>query len=127
MILPFFCSFLLPFIQDLLAPKGAYRIINMKIAVTGATGTVGTALIKYALDRGHSIVGIDVAAAAQDALPDVEPNITASATSDKDFKFIQADLRDYDQVLSVLTGCDAIAHLAAIKTPEDGKVVTHNK
>src|SRR5262249_35231732 len=39
------------------APKRSRRFI-MKIALIGATGFVGSALLKEALDRGHEVTGI---------------------------------------------------------------------
>lgn len=102
---------------------------SMRIAITGATGTVGRVLVAHVLDRGHSVVAIDVVQTSEAGEAEfVSDTITtAAATSDKDYKFVKVDLRDYDQVVNALTGCDAVAHLGAIKNPGDGIVATHNK
>lgn len=105
---------------------------SMRIAITGATGTVGRVLVAHVLDRGHSVVAMDVAQTSEAGEAEsVSDTITtaaaASPSSDKDYKFVKVDLRDYDQVVNALTGCDAVAHLGAIKNPGDGIVATHNK
>ncbi|KAF8575654.1 NAD-binding protein [Ramaria rubella] len=86
----------------------------MKIAITGAAGTVGRVLVAHALNCGHCVVGIDLI------------NTASNPHQNEGYVFIQADLTDYDQVLSALTRCDAVVHLAAIRTPGDGKEKTHN-
>ena len=73
----------------------------MKIAVTGAAGWVGRAVVETATGRGHEVVAIDLA-------------VTEEASS---VVGIIADLADYDAVLRSLTGCDALIHLAAINAP----------
>lgn len=75
----------------------------MKIAVTGGTGRVGSAIVKMALADGHEVVNID-----QKPGPNTtEPNLT----------FIQADLTDYDAFVGAIRGCDALIHMAAIAAP----------
>lgn len=87
----------------------------MKIAVTGSTGVVGRAVVAHALQQGHEVVGIDIA------------NPVATDIENKElFNYVQADLKDPDVVMKVLEGCEAVIHLAAIRTPGDGKFQTHN-
>ena len=87
----------------------------MKIAVTGCNGSVGKRVALLALERGHQVVGIDLAPEAADAL-----------IQDDHFEYRSADLRDFDVVLLVLKGCEAITHLAGVPNPTDYKVQAHN-
>ncbi len=74
----------------------------MKIAVTGALGTIGRATVDHAVSEGHTVVSID-------RVP-VDP---ASATDD----CLHVDLTDYADAERALRGCDALIHLAAINGP----------
>jgi UDP-glucose 4-epimerase len=75
----------------------------MKIAITGGTGRVGSAIVDMALAHGHNVVSIDQRPSANPA----QPNST----------FIQADLTDYDAFVGAIRGCDALIHMAAIASP----------
>ncbi|KAJ7650398.1 hypothetical protein FB45DRAFT_974323 [Roridomyces roridus] len=87
-----------------------------KIAVTGSNGSVGKRVVLRALAHGYRVLGID-----HNAL---------STANDRDlgenFTFLQVDLRNYDETLKALEGCEAILHLAALPRPGDYKVVVHN-
>ena len=87
----------------------------MKIAVTGCNGSVGKRVALLALKRGHQVVGIDLATNAADGFP-----------QDDRFEYRPADLRDFDVVLRVLEGCEAITSLAGVPNPTDYKVQAHN-
>jgi nucleoside-diphosphate-sugar epimerase len=76
----------------------------MKIAVTGATGGIGSAVAALALERGHSVVSIDRVAPP-------EPR------SDGRLQFVSADVADYDALVAAFEGCDALVHMAAIPAP----------
>ena len=76
----------------------------MRIAITGSTGRVGSAIVEMALADGHSLVCIDRVAPAAGA---ERPNTT----------FIQAELTDYDAFEKALRGTDALIHMAAIPGP----------
>ncbi len=92
----------------------------MRILVTGAAGFVGSRLAKALLDRaggagkGDEVVGIDNFDPYYDRahkdrhLRDLLPH--------KDFKFIEADLRDHTALLNICreNQPDAIAHMAAM-------------
>jgi UDP-glucose 4-epimerase len=84
----------------------------MKIAVTGASGGVGRAVVGLALAQGHSVVAIDrvpVPAMAQ-GVP-----------------LVHLDLSDYAALAQALAGCEALIHLAAINGPgRDPDHVVHN-
>ena len=77
----------------------------MKIAVTGASGRIGSAVVELALDRGHDVVGID------------RRSPPAGAAG------FDVDVRDFDALLEAIRGCDALVHLAAITGP--GRLPDH--
>jgi nucleoside-diphosphate-sugar epimerase len=70
----------------------------MKIAVTGAAGTVGSVLIGELSDHGHDVVAVDLVAPA-------EPIGT----------FMQADILKIGTLVDAFSSCDAVVHLAAIR------------
>ena len=74
------------------------------IAVTGASGRIGRAIANEALRRGHRVVGIDRAEAAE---PIAHP----------DYRFVTADIGDYDALVEAFAGCDDLVHMAAIPAP----------
>lgn len=69
----------------------------LTIAVTGSSGSVGTAIVARALRDGHQVRAIDTIA------PKAQPE-----KADRRHEFIQADLSDYDRALEALEGCDAV-------------------
>lgn len=69
----------------------------LKLAVTGASGSVGTAIVARALRDGHHVRAIDT----------VAPKVRLEG-EDGRYDPIQADFSDYDRVLAVLRGCDAV-------------------
>ncbi len=77
----------------------------MRIAITGSTGRVGSAIVDMALADGHSLVCIDRVAPAEEVAP--LPNTT----------FVQAEMSDYEALLNAVYGCDALVHMAAIASP----------
>ncbi len=84
----------------------------MRIAVTGASGRVGRAVVDRARAEGHSVVGIDRAPA---------PSLSDDAP------VVRVDMSDYSGVERALSGCDALIHLAAINGPgRDPDHVVHN-
>lgn len=76
----------------------------MRIAVTGGNGDMGRSLIPYLLEQNHSVVSLDR------ALP---------AARMSGAKFLIADTRDFGQLIASISGCDALIHLAAIRSPID--------
>lgn len=64
----------------------------MRIAVLGCNGRVASRIVNEALDRGHSVVGIDI------ALKDTTP---------KEVDFHQVDMCDVEGLTNVIKGCDA--------------------
>lgn len=82
----------------------------MLVAVTGAHGTIGRALVEELTSTGHRVRAIDRTAAQR-----------STAES------ITADARDYHQLREAIDGADALIHLAGIPSPlhEPGHTV-HN-
>ena len=77
-----------------------------KIVISGATGILGTAVIRCAKKQGLDIVCI----VREDS--DRGKEFIASNSVD----IVQADLKDYAMLSPVITGCDAFIHLAWEKT-----------
>lgn len=76
----------------------------MKIAITGAAGRIGHAISLEALQRGHTVTGID--------------RVTESVPVEQEgYRFVTADMADYEQVLAAFAGSDAVIHMAAIPAP----------
>ncbi len=74
----------------------------MRIAVTGGSGEFGRSLISYLIEQGHSVASIDR------ALPD--KNLTG-------VDYLVADSCDFGQLVASFEGCEAVVHLAAIRSP----------
>jgi nucleoside-diphosphate-sugar epimerase len=68
-----------------------------KIAVTGASGKAGRAVVRALLEHHHDVLALDVVPAAEPSAPS-----------------LLADLTDYGQTVECLAGQDAVVHLAAI-------------
>jgi nucleoside-diphosphate-sugar epimerase len=73
----------------------------MRIGVTGGNGLIGRAVVDMARTNGHHVVCIDTA----------PPEEGSGAT------FVAADVTQYDPLEQALRGCDALVHLAAIRSP----------
>ena len=78
----------------------------MKIAITGARGTVGRAVVKLCADEGHSTVQINRSEQEHDGTNNSEMRIADVAT-------------DYKASVKAFQGCDALIHLAAVPNPVD--------
>ena len=76
----------------------------MKIAVTGASGGIGRAIVKLAEARGHSVVGIDRVE---------HEDVAANAKR----RFVLAGVDEFDVLKDAFAGCDAVIHMAAIPSP----------
>lgn len=84
----------------------------MKIALTGGSGSIGTAIIEQALARGDQIVSIDRA----------EPPAPYEGV-----EHVRTDIADYAALLTAFAGCDAVIHMAAIPYPfRDPDHIVHN-
>jgi nucleoside-diphosphate-sugar epimerase len=74
------------------------------IVVTGSSGKAGRTVVTYLLERGYSVLGVDL---SQDTLYPENEN----------YRVIRADLSDFSQTLEVLEDTDAVVHLANIPAP----------
>jgi D-arabinose 1-dehydrogenase-like Zn-dependent alcohol dehydrogenase len=79
---------------------------NMKIAITGARGTVGQEVVKLCAKAGHTTVQVDRTDEENNGVPNTEMR-TADVAS------------DYDATLKAFKGCEAVIHLSAIPNPVD--------
>jgi nucleoside-diphosphate-sugar epimerase len=76
----------------------------MKICVTGSSGRAGRAVVAELGERGHEVLGADLVPARDD-------------DRSRPAHFLRADLTDYGQAVEVLSGADAVIHLANIPAP----------
>src|SRR5258708_13233342 len=74
----------------------------MKVCVTGASGRAGRAVVADLIAHEHKVMATDL------VLP---------AGHDLGAQVLRADLTDFGQAVEVLTGCDAVTHLANIPAP----------
>lgn len=72
----------------------------MRVAVTGATGVIGTAVVPHLVDAGHDVVALARTPAKARVLRD--QGATATATS----------LLDHDGLVAMFEGADAVCSLA---------------
>lgn len=78
----------------------------MKIAITGARGTVGKEVVKAAIEAGHSVIQVDRTESKPEPGDNTEHRIADTAD-------------DYDATVKAFKGCEAVIHLAAIPNPVD--------
>ena len=69
----------------------------MKVAIVGATGFVGTALVKEALNRGHEVTAI---ARSTEKLDTGNPHLTAKAADVFKIDILTEALKEHDAVVS---------------------------
>ena len=79
---------------------------EMRVAITGVAGYVGSVLSAELLARGHEVRGLDNLMRGGDALLGMYGNPA--------FCFCPGDIRDDAAVRRTVTGVDAVVHLAAI-------------
>ena len=81
----------------------------MKILVTGGAGFIGSAVIRQAIKRGHSIINVDCLTYAA--------NLTslAAVSQHKNYTFVQQDIRDAEAISHLFKTHqpDLVLHLAA--------------
>jgi nucleoside-diphosphate-sugar epimerase len=85
-------------------PKG---IAQMTVAVTGANGKAGRAVVADLVANGYAVRAIDAAGVAGD-----RGDMAAVGAP-----LLLGDLADFGQAVDALTGVDAVVHLAAIPAP----------
>src|SRR3954452_21744307 len=72
----------------------------MRVAITGASGSLGKYAVAEFLSAGHEV-------RATDRVPSLDSKVP----------FQRADICDLGQVIGAVHGCEAILHLAAIPAP----------
>jgi len=77
------------------------------VAVTGANGKVGRAVVADLTAHGHMVLASDVTGAPGDQ----------GALAGYGVTLVHADLTDYGQAVEALAGADAVVHLANIPAP----------
>lgn len=78
------------------------------IAITGAAGKTGRAVVRQFLEFGYTVTPIDSAG---------QPGSYGEFSHNVGVNLFRADLTDYGQAVEALAGADAIVHLAAIPAP----------
>jgi len=83
------------------------------IAITGGTGTVGSAVAKHALSQGHSVLCLDRYPSPPAHCP----------TTDPKWSYRQVDARAYVELRKAVEegGCNALVHLSVLFDTHDGK------
>jgi len=81
----------------------------MKILITGGCGFIGSALVRMAVKRGHSVINVDALTYA------ANPENLTSVSQSPLYKFEHADIRDTADMQRIFAAhCpDAVMHLAA--------------
>ena len=74
--------------------------------VTGAAGFIGSNLVDNLLLLGHNVIGIDNLSTGQ-------RNFLRSASSNKNFQFVEADLLSEGLIKDIFGGGEMVYHLAA--------------
>ncbi|MEU5023706.1 NAD(P)-dependent oxidoreductase [Streptomyces milbemycinicus] len=82
------------------------------IAVFGANGTIGSAIVREALDRGHTVTAV-----VRDPAKVTERHANLSVTTGDvlDAQSVAAAARGHDVVVSAVGGGDGPGHIATIK------------
>lgn len=78
-----------------------------KIFITGGAGYIGTSLIPMLLDKGYEIT-------VYDSLMFNNGDKLLPFITNKNFKFVDGDVRDFDTLSKHIKGYDVVIHLAAL-------------
>lgn len=78
------------------------------VCVTGAGGMTGAQTVLRLLADGYNVVGADIAA---------PPPSLPARWSRPDFQYAVCDLTDYGDTVDVLSGVDAVVHVANVPAP----------
>ena len=81
----------------------------MKILITGGAGFIGSAVVRVAIARGHSVVNLDALTYAA-SLKSI-----ANAADHPNHSFVEMDIRDHKNLDAVFSKHEpeAVMHLAA--------------
>ena len=81
--------------------------------ITGVAGFIGSNLLESLLELGQSVVGLDNFATGHSSNLD-EVKISLTEHQWKNFKFIEGDIRNYNDCLTAVKGVDYVLHQAAL-------------
>jgi UDP-glucuronate 4-epimerase len=85
----------------------------MKALITGAAGFIGSHLTERLLADGWTVVGVDNFDDFYD--PQIKRRNISECLKDKNFQFIEADIRDDEAMGKIISGdFQIIVHLAAM-------------
>ena len=81
----------------------------MKILITGGAGFIGSAVVRLAIARGHSVVNVDALTYAA-SLANLD-----SVSNNPKYTFVHKDIRNRDELDCIFEKYkpDAVMHLAA--------------
>jgi len=82
----------------------------MKVLLTGAFGNLGSLVIGALLERNHYVVAFDLPSK-------LNRKIAKSVEGVRNLEIVWGDIRDADQVASLVHRVEAVVHLAAIIAP----------
>ena len=77
---------------------GRLKGTDMKVAVTGGSGFIGTHVVDHLVTQGHQVIVLD----------------RAAPTHRADVEFRELDILDLDGLVAGTRGCDVVFHLAAV-------------
>ena len=83
------------------------RLTNSKILITGGAGFIGSNLIEHFLKQNNEVICLDNLSTGH------KKNITPFFEN-KNFQFIEGDIRDLDVCKKATQGCDYVFHQAAL-------------
>ncbi|MFC5719582.1 NAD(P)-dependent oxidoreductase [Streptomyces gamaensis] len=90
-----------------------------KIALFGATGTIGSRVLREALDRGHQVTAV---VRDPKKLTETHPNLTVVTGDVLDPASVAAVAKGQDVVVSAVGGGDGPGHIATIKPAAESLV-----
>ncbi|KAF8640314.1 hypothetical protein AX16_010209 [Volvariella volvacea WC 439] len=100
----------------------------MKIAVTGANGLIGKSVVHYALQRGHTVLALDIHPPRASFQDDQD---SSDRTENTNYTYVQVDVRDFKALKDILQkhALEGVIHLAALLphgTDESDPAALHN-
>ncbi len=87
---------------------------DVKILITGCAGFIGSNLTEFFLKKGARVVGFDNLSTGFKKNIDYALSGADKENKNIDFKFINGDIRDYNQCLKSTEGIDIVLHQAAL-------------
>ena len=81
--------------------------MKIKVLVTGAAGFIGSNLSEYFIEKGFEVIGLDNFSTGH------EKNLI-TLNNNKNFRFLQGDIRDFNTCLKASKGVSIVLHQAAL-------------